>query len=169
MLLDIDAAGNPEILCDARQLSTLEAAQFDAVYCSHNLEHYYKHDVAKVLNGFLHVLKLDGFAEIRVPNLKSVMKHVVATGLDVEDTLYISPSGPISVRDVIYGFGKEIESSGVDFYAHKTGFTPASLRVALVQAGFQRVFVIEGEGAFEVRAVAFKREPSEQQRATLRL
>ncbi len=80
LLLDIDATCNPDILCDARQLSGLEPGQFDAVYCSHNLEHYYKHDVAKVLKGFLHVLKPNGFAEIRVPDLDSVMRRVVAAG-----------------------------------------------------------------------------------------
>src|SRR6266446_7887238 len=46
----------------------LAASQFDAVYCSHNLEHYYRHDGATVLRGFLHVLKPDGFAEIKVPD-----------------------------------------------------------------------------------------------------
>jgi SAM-dependent methyltransferase len=169
LLLDIDAGGNPDVICDARKLSTLQGEQFNAVYCSHNLEHYYMHDALKVLRGFLHVLKPDGFAEIRVPDLSSVMKRVVAAGLDVEDTLYVSPSGPISVRDVIYGFGKQIEISGVDFYAHKTGFTPASLRAALIQSGFPHVFVFESEDAFEVRAVAFKSEPAERLRAMLHL
>ena len=39
LLLDIDPKGAPDIVCDARQLTTLAASQFDAVYCSHNLEH----------------------------------------------------------------------------------------------------------------------------------
>jgi hypothetical protein len=169
LLLDIDAGGNPDLICDARQLSTLQGEQFDAVYCSHNLEHYYKHDALKVLLGFFHILKPDGFVEIRVPDLSSVMKRVVAAGLDIEDTLYVSASGPISVCDVIYGFGKQIEISGVDFYAHKTGFTPASLRAALIQAGFPHVFVVVSEDAFEVRAVAFRSEPAERLRAMLHL
>jgi hypothetical protein len=29
----------PDIVCDARELTTLEEGLFDAVYCSHNLEH----------------------------------------------------------------------------------------------------------------------------------
>jgi hypothetical protein len=48
LLLDIDPTGQPDIVCDARRLETLPADQFDAIYCSHNLEHYYHHDVAKV-------------------------------------------------------------------------------------------------------------------------
>ncbi|HET9736059.1 MAG TPA: hypothetical protein VFP62_12375, partial [Burkholderiales bacterium] len=43
VLLDIDARGNPDVLCDARELTKLAGATYDAVYCSHNLEHYYRH------------------------------------------------------------------------------------------------------------------------------
>ena len=73
-VLDIDASMRPDIVCDARQLASLAGAQFDAVYCSHNFEHYYPHDGRNVLQGFLHVLKSDGFAEIHVPDLKAVMQ-----------------------------------------------------------------------------------------------
>ena len=33
LLLDIDPKGSPDIVCDARNLTTLESGQFDAVYC----------------------------------------------------------------------------------------------------------------------------------------
>lgn len=58
LLLDIDPTGKPDLLCDARELTSTPAAQYDAVYCSHNLEHYFRHDVPRVLAGFIHVLKL---------------------------------------------------------------------------------------------------------------
>jgi hypothetical protein len=32
LLLDIDPKGSPDILCDARELMTLEGGQFDAIY-----------------------------------------------------------------------------------------------------------------------------------------
>jgi hypothetical protein len=166
-LLDIDPKGKPDVVCDARELHTLAASQYDAVYCSHNLEHYYKHDGPKVLKGFLHVLKPDGFAEIRVPDLNSVMKRVVESKLDIEDILYQSSSGPITARDVVYGWAKEIEVSGMDFYAHKTGFTTHSLRALLLQSGFPDVHMFEIEGAFELRAVAFKKTPTASQRVVL--
>jgi predicted SAM-dependent methyltransferase len=44
------------------------------VYCSHNLEHYYHHEVPRVLAGSLHVLKPHGFAEIRVPDVEAVCR-----------------------------------------------------------------------------------------------
>jgi hypothetical protein len=77
LLLDIDAAGRPDVVCDARNLVSLGADKYDAIYCSHNLEHYYKHD-----------LQPSGFAEIRVPDLKAVMERFVAANMDIEDVLY---------------------------------------------------------------------------------
>jgi len=169
LLLDIDPRGNPDVVCDARDLAALEADQFDAIYCSHNLEHYYKHDGLDVLKGFLHVLKPDGFADIRVPDLKVVMKTFVEKDMDLEDILYESAAGPIAVRDVIYGWSVEIERSGEDFYAHKTGFTPKSLGEFIREAGFRTVFISTNEEGFEVRASAFKGEPTVAQRALLGL
>jgi ubiquinone/menaquinone biosynthesis C-methylase UbiE len=160
VLLDIDPTGKPDIVCDARQLTTLEAGQFDAVYCSHNLEHYYRHDVPKVLAGFLHVLKEGGVAHIRVPDIGEVMRVSVEKGLDIEDELYQSALGSIMVMDVIYGYTVQIEQSGQDFFAHKTGFTQKSLLKALYLAGFKRMFRIRGEGqSLEVNMLAFKGEP----------
>jgi len=169
LLLDIDPSGNPDVVCDARELDALEPAQFQAVYCSHNLEHYYPHDARTVLRGFLHVLLPDGFAEIRVPDLRCVMERVIQSNMDIEDVLYQSQGGPITVRDVIYGWGRQIEQSGVDFYAHKTGFTPASLKAALLEAGFKAVFIDERKDQFEVCALAFKAEPTPAQRIALHL
>jgi len=169
LLLDIDPRGQPDIVCDARELTTLEGGQFDAVYCSHNLEHYYRHDGVRVLRGFLHMLNAQGFAEIHVPDLAAVMRHVIAQGMDLEDVLYRSPAGPITVRDVIYGYAVEIERSGKDFFAHKTGFTPKSLGMSLRNAGFGGITLFATGARFEVRAYAFKTTPTPEQRALLHL
>lgn len=159
VLLDIDPRGNPDVVCDARELSKLPGATYDSVYCSHNLEHYYRHDAAKVLAGFAHVLKTDGFAYIRVPDLGAVMRTVAERNLDIDDFMYQASAGPITVRDVIYGYGAEVERSGNDFYAHKTGFTQASLCSILREADFASVFTRTGN--LEVSALAFFDEPSE--------
>ena len=161
--LDIDPAIAPDVLCDARELTRLAGAQFDAIYCAHNLEHYYRHEVPQVLAGFLHVLKTDGFAHVIVPDIAEVMRAAVERRLDLEDTLYTSPAGPISVRDVIWGWGAEIQRSGNDFFAHKTGFTPKSLLAVLEGAGFGKVF--HTTGSYEAHALAFKSRPDAQARA----
>jgi ubiquinone/menaquinone biosynthesis C-methylase UbiE len=159
LLLDIDPSLAPDIVCDARQLATLSAGRFDAVYCSHNLEHYYRHDVRAVLAGFLYVLKEGGFAQIRVPDIQEVMRATLERNLDIDDVLYESAAGPIMVLDVLYGYSVEIEQSGQDFFAHKTGFTLKSLLKALSGAGFSKIY--SATGNFEINAVAFKGEPDQ--------
>ena len=160
LLLDIDPAGQPDIVCDARNLTSLSANSFDAIYCSHNLEHYYKHDIPKVLAGFLHTLKEGGIAHIIVPDIGAVMRATLERRLDIDDTLYESQLGPITVLDVLYGYGKQIESSGQEFFAHKTGFTHTSLAKSLQAAGFSSIF--SGEDRLNAVALAFKGRPSTQ-------
>jgi hypothetical protein len=154
LLLDIDPAGKPDIVCDARNLSVLAGGGMDVIYCSHNLEHYYAHEVPRVLAGFMHVLKADGWAHIRVPDLNAVMRRAVEQRLDVDDALYSSLAGPIKLLDVLYGYGAEIERSGNDFFAHKTGFTQRSLTKCLQTAGFAQIFSVTRN--FEVEALASK-------------
>lgn len=166
-LLDIDPKGNPDIVCDARNLTTLPANSYDAIYCSHNLEHYYRHEVPAVLGGFLHVLKDNGFAHIRVPDIGALTRAMVENKLDLDDVLYQMPIGPITVMDVIYGYGPEIEQSGQDFFAHKTGFTASLLRKTLLNCGFKHAYLATLEptpGEFEIAAIAFKNVISDQVR-----
>lgn len=167
-LLDIDARGNPDLVCDARELVSMAPGQYDAIYCSHNLEHYYRHDGCKVLQGFVHILKDEGFAEIRVPDIALVIAAVQERHLDLDDVLYESAVGPITAHDVIYGLQSEIVDSGQDFYAHKTGFTPKSLMKFLSDSGFRHIFLAEGV-QLAVHALAFKTEPTEWQRSLLEL
>ena len=158
-LLDIDPKGEPDIVCDARSLAELKGVQYDSVYCSHNLEHYYSHDVVKVLNGFHHILSVEGFVDVRVPDMQGVVKHMVANDLDIDDVLYTLQSGePIHIKDVMYGWGREIEESGQDFFDHKTGFSEKSLTAVLVKCGFSRVYA--KTASFEIKVLAFKNPPS---------
>jgi SAM-dependent methyltransferase len=156
VLLDICATGKPDIVLDARKLETLPAAEYDAVYCSHNLEHYYPHDAFAVLKGFLHVLKTNGYAHIVVPDVGQVMRDFVANRMEIDDTLYQLAAGPITVHDVLYGYGEAIARSGDDFYAHKMGFTPSLLLRLLEMAGFARIDVRADAGNWEVQAIAYR-------------
>lgn len=167
LLLDIDPKGKPDVVCDAREMSGLPPATYDAVYCSHNLEHFHRHEIPRVLAGFRHVLKPDGFVHLRVPDIGAVMQTAVQQNLDIDDVLYQSKIGPITVRDVIYGWAVEIERSGNDFFAHKTGFTPKSLGMALHASGFASIFVASVN--LEVAAYAFMGKPSEYATTLLEL
>jgi len=158
--LDLDPSSKPDLLLDARKIGELPAAQFDAVYTSHNLEHFHRHEGRKVLAGCAHVLKPEGFIDIRVPDLGALMRAVVEKKMDIDDVAYQSDAGPILVRDVIYGFHVEIERSGSDFYAHKTGFTEKSLG-NFIREFFPFVLSTAG-GDYELLAVGFKQAPSRQ-------
>jgi len=155
VLLDINPNTGAEVVLDARNLVVLPKNQFDAIYCSHNLEHYYHHDVRRVLDGFLHVLKDDGFVEIRVPDIGSLMPYVFEHQIGLHDILYESGAGPITAHDILWGYGKEIEESGEDFYAHKTGFTRLTLIDALRNAGFAKILELRPIGLFELHVIAF--------------
>jgi hypothetical protein len=167
LLLDIDPSGGPDIILDAREMTSLTRSEYDSVYCSHNLEHYYFHDAKKVLDGFHHVLKEDGFAHIRVPDMTELMQTVISKKLEIDDVLYQSALGPITVHDVIYGYGVQLEKSGNDFYAHKMGFTEKSLIKALQQSGFNSIY--SGVGNLEINAFAFKSPPTQYAKDLLKL
>lgn len=173
VLLDIDPAWKPDIVCDARELAKFPGNAYDAIYCAHNLEHYYWHEVSVVLAGFRHLVKDDGFIEVRVPDVGELMKIVVERGLDLDDLLYTAPAGPICARDVLYGFGPMIQHSGRDYFAHRTGFTRKSLAAALHRAGFP--FVYAGSIGYsptfggELIAFAFKNPPTAYAAALLNL
>ncbi len=152
---------------DARQLHTIAPASYDAVYCSHNLEHYHRHDGIKVLRGMHHVLRPDGFLEIRVPDVGEVMRIAVQNGIDLDDVLYHSPAGPILLRDVLWGYHPQIEQSGNDFFAHKTGFTCKSLVNFVTPVGFP-IHAIRQQH-LEIIAMFFKQPPAEEQQRLLKL
>ena len=154
--LDIDPACKPDIVCDAKKLHSRSAAKYDAIYCSHNLEHFYKHEVPVVLGGFIHVLKVSGFANISVPDMNALF--AVIQGRDIDETWYKTGCGKISFHDVIYGWGEQV-AKGNAYYSHKTGFTEKSLGKALRAARFARVFTAT-DGAGNLHAFAFKSKPS---------
>jgi hypothetical protein len=156
VLLDISPVGNPDVLADARELEQQTAAEYDAIYCSHNLEHYYPHDAFKVLAGFLHVLKPEGFAHIVVPDVGQVMHDFVLGEMEIDAPLYEVKAGKITVHDVLYGYSKAIAQSGNDFYAHKTGFTPSLLSRMLADVGFANVEIHPDPDNWEVEAFARK-------------
>jgi hypothetical protein len=159
-LLDIDPTENPDILCDARELWKMPPRQYDAIYCSHNLEHYFAHEVPIVLSGFKLLLKKDGFVYIKVPDLIGLMRMVLDDNLGLDSEVYLSSKGPITALDIIYGHRGQIETSGVDFYAHKTGFSVPLLQEILKSSGFSFGYTISEK--LEIQTFAFKMQPSEE-------
>lgn len=152
LVLDIDESVGADIVCDALEMVGLEPEQFESVYCSHNLEHFYQHDVPQVLKGFLHVLKSKGSLEIHVPNLKNLMTEMMKNNLDLMDVWYRVGDTPITYHDVLYGWNTAMKDGNL-YYAHKCGFTSLSLFTAIERAGFVNVCVYDQGANLVARAL----------------
>lgn len=99
---------------------------FDAIWCSHSLEHLTQQDGAVALKEFARVLEPGGYAMIVVPDLEDVRP--------TNDVLYESGVGPITGLHLYYGHDR-LENP---FMLHRTGFIAPTLREALVLAGFSK-------------------------------
>jgi protein O-GlcNAc transferase len=135
---DIDPNVNPDIIGDMTDMAAVSAESVDAIWSSHNIEHLYPHQVEVAFKEFLRVLKPDGFVFMTLPDIQAVAKHVAEGNL--EETLYVSPAGPVAAIDILYGFRPSMARGNL-FMAHKTGFTTKTLTQKLGQAGFRNVKV----------------------------
>ncbi len=152
--VDVDAACKPDIHADLTDLQqVIPDGTAGIIYCSHVIEHFFDHDVPKVLAECARILHPDGAAVLRLPDLAAVVRAFDEG--DIERPLYHSPSGPIAALDVIYGHRRSIED-GNPFMAHRTGFTEASLARRMLAAGFEEVQTVPGPSV-EFCAVATRR------------
>lgn len=136
--LDIDPNVKPDILGDITNMADVADASVDAIWSSHNIEHLYPHQVEVAFREFHRVLKPGGFVFITLPDIQAVARHVAEGNL--EEPLYVSPAGPISAIDILYGFRPSLEK-GNYFMAHKTGFTAQTMTRKLMNTGFKEVKV----------------------------
>lgn len=148
--LDIDPRTGPDIVGSFVDMRNIVAdGRFDALFCSHALEHLQAHEVIPALREFLRVLKPDGFALTACPDLAAVARQLLDHG--AESIAYHSPVGPIRPIDMLYGHAQSI-ADGRPAMAHKTGFTAQRLARMALAAGFAEVRVIEG-GNFDLWAL----------------
>jgi len=147
---DIDQRVRPDVVGSITDLGAVGDTRFDAIWCSHNLEHLHTHEVPRALAEFRSVLAPDGFALICTPDLESIAEMIVHGRL--EDVAYHSPAGPITPLDMLYGLSSAI-ARGNDFMAHHTGFTTERLGRLLVEAGFSEALIKRGSG-FDLWALA---------------
>jgi predicted SAM-dependent methyltransferase len=150
--LDIDPAVNPDIVCSMIDMKPLASGSVDAIWSSHNLEHLHRHEVPAALAEFLRVLRPGGVVLLTMPDLQKIAELVAAD--ELENEAYLSPSGPISALDMIFGHTPSL-AQGNFHMAHKTGFTARTLNRLLSEAGFADVTVTRD--GFALWARAFKR------------
>lgn len=155
--LDIDPNVQPNVVASITDMRVIPEDSFDALYSSHNLEHLYAHEIHVALEEFLRVLKPGGQLMILVPDIQSVAEWVAADRID--EMAYMSPLGPITPHDMMFGFGAAI-AGGNHFMAHRSAFTANKLRRRLLDAGFVDIDVERRAQQFELRAIASKRQPA---------
>ena len=159
---DIDEEVNPDIVGSLTDMKLVETASVDAVYSSYNLDHIYAHEVPIALGEFFRVLKDDGIAFIRCPDIQSVCEAIVQDKL--LDTFYETEDGQkISPLDILLGNRRELAEGNV-YMAKKCGFTYSVLNNTLSEAGFKARY--GGRMAFngaELAIVAFKQKKSEEE------
>jgi SAM-dependent methyltransferase len=156
--LDIDPRTRPDIVGSVVDMRLKVPAQsFDAVWCSHILEHLYAHEVPAALAEFQRVLKPDGFALITCPDLETVAAMIVSEGLDSE--AYRSPAGPITPLDMLFGHSASLALGHVHM-AHNTGFTCARLGGLLASSGFPTVLAKRDQ--FDLWALALMQDAAKE-------
>lgn len=149
--LDADASVRPDLVGSLSNMQDLVLdGSFDAVWSSHSLEHLYAHEVTLALKEFRRVLKQDGFALITTPDIESVAQLVVDGKID--DTAYVSPAGPISALDMLFGHSAAIEL-GSHFMAHNTGFTCERLGRLILESGFPEAHIVK-QSVYDLWALA---------------
>jgi predicted SAM-dependent methyltransferase len=149
--LDIDPAVEPDVVASITDMAGVPDGGFDALFTSHTIEHLYAHEVPRAFAEFRRVLKPDGFAVITCPDLQEVAREVAEGRL--AETVAISPAGPISAMDMMFGWGKAL-AQGRHYMAHRSGFVPPYLGKMLHAAGFAQVLQRKPQGRFNIWALA---------------
>lgn len=139
--VDLDPRVRPDVIGSVTDLSPFIDESVEAVWSSHNIEHLYDHEATKALAEFRRVLKPDGIALITTPDIEAIAQLVADGKLD--QVAYMSPAGPITALDMIYGHRDSIRG-GNHFMAHKTAFSAERLGRLLLEAGFSKVVMRKG-------------------------
>jgi hypothetical protein len=79
----------------------------------------------------------------------------------LHEPLYVSPEGPISPIDIIYGHREAIQK-GNEYMAHKCGFTYSNLDNSFSDAGFEIRYGGRRKEQWDLFLVAFKQKKSEE-------
>jgi len=157
--MDIDPRVSPDLLGSLDDLGHIADRSFEAVYCSHSLEHLHPHEVVSAIRGIARILKRNGFALATTPDLELIAALIVQGR--AEDVAYQSPVGPITALDMLYGHAASI-AAGNHFMAHKTGFTEDRIARLFLEAHFEEVLVIKGR-SYDLFALALMPEADKNQ------
>ncbi len=149
----------PETAGSITDTAQLAEASVDVIWSSHSLEPLLPHELQRALSEFWRVLRPGGVAHLMVFDVQSLAEKIASGDLDGE--LYRSPSGPMSVLDVLWGHGPSI-AAGRPCLARRSGFSTATLQRQLTVAGFAPVSIERRGQTFELFATARRPATVEQ-------
>ena len=138
-----------DLKCDITTLEDVADNSVDVVWACHVIEHLEWKELPETFYNIMRVMKSDGAAIIRVPDLGAIA-HLIKDGL--LGPVYDVGSGyEICVIDMIYGHrGLQVDTQG---QIHKTGFTEKSMSEILNKFGINAFISAANH---EVRAVLYK-------------
>lgn len=142
-----------DVISSITELNGIDDKSADCIWASHVVEHVYWHELPDVFNSFMRVLKDDGFAIVRVPDLKFVAQKIISDGL--LDSIYQIPMGPVCAIDMLYGHRGLTQEWGPGM-AHRTGFTEQSMGQILGSLDIKAFIKV---GHFEIIALLYKDKP----------
>lgn len=148
--LDVSAT-NPDIISDITTLEGVPDDSVDAIWACHVVEHVYYHKLPDVFKSMLRVIKPDGYAVIRVPDIGSIA-HMIEE--DLFTPVYDTSVGPICPIDILYSSRVLVEKYGEPM-CHKTGFTEKSMS-GILQSLNIKALVAKING--EIAAILYKSE-----------
>jgi SAM-dependent methyltransferase len=131
---DIDPDVNPDVIGNINDLSAFGAQEIDAIYCAHNIEHLYIHDMYEALKEFHRVLRPEGHLYIICPDIQTLGRYIAEGHMEAE--VYHSEAGPISVADLLWGYKGHL-AAGMEYMSHKYGFSASTMNDWLATAGFE--------------------------------
>lgn len=161
--LDADEKVTPDIAGNLANISHIQNASIDAVYCAHHLHYYYAHEVPMALKEIHRVLKPDGFMVLTAPDLQALSEFIIAGHL--MDALYYSPSGSTTPLDILYG-NRRLAAQG-NALTPKTGFSWDSFCEALQAAEFKSIYGGQQKLNYSLVALVMKNPIDEDERLKL--
>lgn len=143
---------NQHISSSITTLAGVPDNSVDLVYASHVVEHVYWHELPNVFSSIMRVLKSDGSAIIRVPDIGSIA-HMIPN--ELLGTVYDSSVGPVTPIDMIYGHRGLVHVEG-DGMSHKIGFTEKSMMAVLKELNIDSMIKTS---MHEVQVILCKTKP----------
>ena len=138
-----------DLKCDITTLEDVANSSVDVVWASHVIEHLEWKQLPETFHNIMRVMKSEGAAIIKVPDLGSIA-HLIKDGL--LGPVYTTESGSeICVIDMLYGHRGLQEI--VQGQNHKIGFTEKSMGEILNKLGIN-AFISASN--YEVKAVLYK-------------